>query len=131
MLVIILITILILLILYNYLHKNNSLFENLDSQTNTTSETSKTSKTSKSDKENQEEYQHYRNLENDQKNGPVFLALKNAANISALHSQISGINNLKERIGNIENHVKANNKGILSLTNHLNKLGKAISQKPK
>lgn len=112
-LIILLIIVLFLLILHNFLNTNNKLLENLDN------------------KSDDEEYQKYRNLENNEKNGPLFLALKNAANISALHSQISGINNLKERISDIENHVKANNKGILNLTNHLNQLGKSISEKPK
>tara|TARA_B100001093_G_scaffold508672_1_gene571319 strand:- start:4164 stop:4526 length:363 start_codon:yes stop_codon:yes gene_type:complete len=117
--VILLIGVLIFLILYKFLYTKNRLLENLDNKKNINNEN------------DDEEYQKYRNLENNEKNGPLFLALKNAANISALHSQISGINNLKERISDIENQVKVNNKGIMNLTNHLNQLGKSISQKPK
>ena len=116
MLVIILITILILLITQNYLYKNYSLLENLDNKTKD---------------EDKEEYQPYKSLKNDQKNGPLFLALKNAANISALHSQISGIHKLKDRLGDVEHKVDLNGKALTNLTNHLNKLGKSISKKPK
>ena len=105
MLVIVLIIILILLILQNFLYKNNNLFENLDNQTNTEQNTEQ-------------------NKPCDHNSNPLFLALKNAANISALQSKISEFSNLKERLDTVENHVKANTKGLIGITHQFSQVGK-------
>ena len=102
MLVIILIIILIFLILQNFLYKTNSVFENLDNQTSTNDN----------------------NKPCDANSNPLFLALKNAANISALQSKISEFGNLKEELDKIQYQVNSNTKGLTGITHQISKVGK-------
>ena len=118
MLIILLIILLIVIILYN-LCNNHILLENM------TDDSTALNKSQSKDLD-QEEYQHYYNLEKDQKTGPLFLALKNAANISSLHSKIDQMKGLKEKVESIQNHVKINTKGISQLSNKLTKYGNSL-----
>lgn len=103
---IILIIILILIIFLHYFCNKTKLIENLDDDSQT----------------NNEEYQHYTDLEKDEKGGPLFLAFKNAANISSLHSEISELNNLKTKITDISGQTHANSKALLKLSEQIGKL---------
>ena len=71
------------------------------------------------DNQSNKEFQPYDNLEQDRVNGPRFLAIKNAANISVLNSRVEKLLNLESRFSKIENRVKINHDGIQNLTNEL------------
>ena len=61
-------------------------------------------------------YDEYIGLQN---TDPLFLAIKNAANISFLKSQIDGITDIKEEIDRMDNDIKVNNTQIQSIQQSL------------
>lgn len=117
--IIILIILFILIIILHYFSKNSPLIENLDSSVNADATTSAT--TDATNTTTDEQYQHYSDIENNQKTGPLFLALKNAANISSLHSKISALSNMNEQVTNLDTQVKTNSKAILRLGQEISK----------
>ena len=117
--IIILIILFILIIILHYFSKNSPLIENLDSSVNADATTSAT--TDATNATTDEQYQHYSDIENNQKTGPLFLALKNAANISSLHSKISALSNMNEQVTNLDTQVKTNSKAILRLGQEISK----------
>jgi len=120
--IIILIILFILIIILHYFSKNSPLIENLDSSVNADATTSATtSATTDATNTTDEQYQHYSDIENNQKTGPLFLALKNAANISSLHSKISALSNMNEQVTNLDTQVKTNSKAILRLGQEISK----------
>ena len=112
----ILIILLILIIFLHYLCNKTQLIENLDNEQPTNT--------------NEEVYQHYTDLEKDEKNGPLFLAFKNAANISSLYSKISNLNNLKANITDISGQTHANSKALLKIGEQIGKLVHANTHTP-
>jgi hypothetical protein len=138
MLIISLIILLSLLIFY-YLCTNNRLIENNTNgkdtngkntnEKNTNGKNTDANKVNEDDEDDVPKYQEYTDLKNNNKTGPLFLALKNAANISSLHSKISGLNNLKEKINVIDSKVNLNGKALTQLSNHLSKISQTFTGK--
>ena len=130
--IIILIILFILIIILHYFSKNSPLIENLegsntdattDATTNATTNatTDATTNATTGATTGDEQYQHYSDIENNQKTGPLFLALKNAANISSLHSKISALSNMNEQVTNLDAQVKTNSKAILRIGQEISK----------
>ena len=109
MLLIILIVIFSLLILQNCWYRSTNLIENLNN------------------KEDEEKYKPYTSLEKDPQNGPLFLALKNAANIQALHKEFDNVNNLKEKIQNNSEKIDANTKSLVTVKKSLVNITKKMT----
>jgi hypothetical protein len=100
MAIMILIILLFLIIILDTLVKKTSIIETLDASGS--------------------DYQDYKDLEQSDQHGPMLLGLKNAANISSLHTQLSGLTNVKQEIMDISGQVQINRKA-------LSQLGKQIS----
>ena len=116
------IILLILLILITILHcyfRGNSLIENLDNSSETVSSTDETN-----------DYKPYSELQENSKQGPMFLAMKNAANIASLHSEFSRLKNLPYDITNIKSQVKTNSKALINIGKQIQSVG-AASFNPK
>ena len=121
------IILLILLILITILHcyfRGNSLIENLDNTSETVSSTDNTSTDETND------YKPYSELQENSKQGSMFLAMKNAANIASLHSEFSRLKNLPYDITNIKGQVKTNSKALINIGKQIQSVG-AASFNPK
>ena len=114
MVIIILLLLLISLALLHFLYNDRCLIENLDN----TEDTEDTEDSSV-------QYQPYTDLSEDPKNGPMFLAMKNAANISALHSQLSALKNVPSQISDISGVANSNSKAIVNIGKEIHKVGAA------
>jgi hypothetical protein len=97
MLVLVLIVLISLIILLHYLCSNNQIIEYLDNP---------------DDSDKNKNYQDYSNLKSDPKNGPLFLATKNAANISVLHTDVDALNKLKEQVSDLSGQILANSQAL-------------------
>ena len=144
MAIIIIIILLFLIILLKYLCATTSIIENLDTSTpDTSTSDTLTSDTSTSDTSTSDtlpqipqipqipivppntidaQYQHYRDLETNNQNGPMFLALKNAANIATLHTQLGLLSNIKEQVFDISGQVQTNSAALVQIGNHISDL---------
>lgn len=115
MIVIALIILLSSIVLLHYLYKKPLLIENLDdTDTNT-----------------EDKYQDYDNLKNDPSHGPMMLAIKNAANIAALRSQLNTLSNLKSEVTDISGLVQTHSKAIINIGKEIGNIGySAVGGKP-
>lgn len=69
----------------------------------------------------------YQGYENEQQNDPMFLATKNAANISVLKSQIDEITELKKLVEDISGQVALNSYNIKQIVDASSKQANAIN----
>ena len=114
------IILLILLILITILHcyfRGNSLIENLDNTSETVSSTDNTSTDETND------YKPYSELQENSKQGSMFLAMKNAANIAALHSQLAALKNVPSEIIDISGMVHQNSSALVNIGKEIHKVG--------
>ena len=118
MVIIILLLLLISLALLHFLYNDRCLIENLDSESDNTDDTEDTEDSSV-------QYQPYTDLSEDPINGPMFLAMKNAANISALHSQLSALKNVPSQISDLSGVANSNSKAIVNIGKEIHKVGEA------
>ena len=123
MVIIILLLLLISLALLHFLYNDRCLIENLDNESDNTDNIDDTEDTEDTDSTIQ--YQPYTDLSEDPKNGPMFLAMKNAANISALHSQLSALKNVPFQISDLSGIAHSNSKAIVNIGKEIYKVGGA------
>lgn len=123
MIVIVLIILLFLIVLLHYFYKKPLLIENLDdTDTNTNTNT---------DTDTDKNYQDYDNLKNDPSHGSMMLAIKNAANIAALRSQLNTLSNLKNQVTDISGLVQTHSKALVNIGNEVGNIGySAVGGKP-
>lgn len=70
----------------------------------------------------------YQGYEGEQQNDPMFLATKNAANISVLKSEIDGIAELKKLVEDISGQVALNSYNIKQIVEASSKQANAINE---
>ena len=117
MVIIILLLLLIVIVLLHFLYKGTSLIENLDDMGN--SDDSGTSNTGP------DNYQPYNDLVQNPQKGPMFLAMKNAANISALHSQLTALKTVPYEISDLSGQVHTNSKALVNIGKQIQSVGEA------
>ena len=114
MVIIILLLLLIVIVLLHFLYKGTSLIENLDDMGD--------SSTSNTGPDN---YQPYNDLVQNPQKGPMFLAMKNAANISALHSQLTALKTVPYEISDLSGEVHTNSKALANIGKQIQSVGEA------
>ncbi len=66
-------------------------------------------------------------LQNDPKQGPLYLGTINASNITYLKSQIDGIQSLKQQIMDVSGHTHANSQAIAAINQQLVNSGNKVT----
>ncbi len=107
MIIIIILVLVILITLLHYFYGGKCLIENFDMNEDDVNNT----------------YQSYNDLKDDPKNGPMFLAMKNAANIAALHSQLAALKNIPSEIIDISGMVHQNSNALVNIGKEIHKVG--------
>ena len=107
MIIIIILVLVILITLLHYFYGGKCLIENFDMNEDDVNYT----------------YQSYNDLKYDPKNGPMFLAMKNAANIAALHSQLAALKNIPSEIIDISGMVHQNSSALVNIGKEIHKVG--------
>ena len=106
MILVILILLLFSIILLYHFCTNTPLIENIDNNS----------------EEDDDDYANNNSYQN-QSNNPLFIALKNAANISTLKSKVAALDNLKEQVASISEQVQTNDDTLSRIGEHINELG--------
>lgn len=72
------------------------------------------------------QFKSYDNLQNS-KDGAMFLAMQNAANIKVLHQEIGNLNSLKKQINENSKKIESNETLLKSIQKSVTALGKKLS----
>ena len=114
MILVILVLLLLTIILLYHFYTNTPLIETMDINTAINS--------------NDEDDNKYDNL---QSTNPLFIAIKNAANIATLQTEVNTLNTLKDKLSNITKQVQENSKILFNIDKQISDMASStIGGKP-